>query len=403
MKIKNNKAKNKVIHLYFRNYKSFFWNKDNPNYYFGGWASLQAKGMSKYSSEIQQEVWRPELETNKIRHSYHNDVKGKIFPFNEILKKYSLNPYSLIKSLYNECNNNNTIINLHYIHSIASIIIIFLFQNHPIFVHHHGSIPFKDKNKNGFIKKLLNFMLEKIDRYLLKKVDYFSVISKTEKNYLKQITGNNNIILEQGRKFYKNWKPINKVTARKKLDLPLNKKIIMYVGFYYKLKGVDALLEAYKKLKNEDDLSLLMIGGKPDDELYPEVQKSDAIDCGRVPNDEMKYYYSAADLYVTGAFNNSWVKYGGISTAVIESIACNTPVVSAQLNHFPNNNFKKVGDLPLNKEELYKYIKEVLNNPNKYSPRKYSKKYYDFEVVLSRNNEIYNHLINQYYTKGKPS
>jgi len=389
----------KIIHLTFRGYENYFPNKDDPNFYLGGWATLQAKSAAKYSIDIKQEVWRPEYETDKIETSCIQNVKGRLFPYKKFGKKYHLNPLSLLRELKLECKKKHVVINLHYMHNISSLLILFLFKKYPIFIHHHGSIPFRYRNNKKGAKKIFNKLLIKIDEYLLKNVDYFSVISKTEKEYLESFVGTKNVILEQGRKYYADYKPIAKCEARKKLGLPLDKKIMIYVGYYYKLKGVDALLKTYSKLKKEYDIQLLMVGGNPDNELYDEVIKSGAFDFGIVENKNLALYYSASDVYVLYSDNDNLVKFGGFGTAPIEAMACNIPIVSTQLVHFPNEDWKRVGEIPKNQEDLFYCIKKVLENPNSYTPRKTSKIYYDLENIIKGNIQIYKDLIRQYYFK----
>jgi len=389
---------NKIIHWTYRSYKASFASKGDPYFYLGGWATLQAKGVARFIDEIKQEVWRPEYEVDKKETGYVDNIKGKLFPQGQFGRKYHLNPVSLLKELRRECKKNKVVINLHCMHDPGSQMIIFLCRKYPIVVHHHGSIPFRYRQLNkNILKKLLNRILIRIDEYLLKKVDYFSVISKIEKEYLLNFIDPEKIKLEQGRKYFKEWQPIEKKVARKKIGIDVHKKVIIYIGYYYELKGLDNLLAAFDELKKKYDTELILIGGRPTDPLYDQVISSGAIEYGRIPNTELIFYYSASDVYVFYSEDENLVKYGGLGTSPIEAMACDVPVVSSQLIHFPENEWNKVGEIPKNREDMITCIEKIFEKPENYSPRKTSKKYYDFEKILNSNISVYKNLIKKYY------
>ncbi len=389
--------RNKIIHLTFRGYKNYFPKPEEPEFYSGGWASTQAEASVKQYPELVHEVWRAEYEIDIEKIGYFNNVKGRLFPYGKILKKYKLYPWKLIRELKKELNNNNVVINLHTVHTLSSIIIIFIFRNYPIVIHHHGDTPYRYQNSKSSFKKLIKSLFIRLDEKVLKHVDYFSVISKREKEYLVNIIGSQNVVIEQGRKFYSYYKPIEKLTARKKLGLPLDKKIILYVGYYYRLKGVDAILETYKKLKNKYDVLLIFAGGGVNDELYGKVKDADAIDLGIIDNDSLIEYFSAADVYILFSENSNLVQYGGFGTAPIEAMACNCPIVSTQLYNFPNNDWKYIGEIPQNRSDIYNCVERIFENPYNYTPRIKSQPFYDFEIILKSNFEEYNKLLKKYY------
>ena len=60
----------------------------------------------------------------------------------------------------------------------------------------------------------------------------------------------------------------DKIEARKRLNISLDKKILLYVGRFVKHKGVQYSIAAYNKLKNQYDCDLYLIGGYKGDELY---------------------------------------------------------------------------------------------------------------------------------------
>ena len=94
--------------------------------------------------------------------------------------------------------------------------------------------------------------------------------------------------------------PISKEEARKKLGLPLNKKITLYTGsFYlYDWKGIDVLLSAAKLFSNE--YLFLLVGGNIEEikKVKDKYKSENILLIGRRPHRDMPYYLKAADVLV---------------------------------------------------------------------------------------------------------
>jgi len=100
---------------------------------------------------------------------------------------------------------------------------------------------------------------------------------------------------------------IDKTVSREHLGIPHDKKVFLFFGQIKKVKGVDVLLKAFADLVEKDKDAYLIIAGS--------VWKADFHECeefiaahdfdGRlktdiryIPDEEVKYYYSAADVCV---------------------------------------------------------------------------------------------------------
>lgn len=94
-----------------------------------------------------------------------------------------------------------------------------------------------------------------------------------------------------------------KAEARKALGLPEEAKIVLFFGLIRKYKGLDLLLEAFRDLKSDPGIKLVIAG-----EFYDDMkQYTDLIDKydikeqvilhGKfIANEDVKLYFSAADL-----------------------------------------------------------------------------------------------------------
>ena len=105
---------------------------------------------------------------------------------------------------------------------------------------------------------------------------------------------------------------VDKVQARKDLCLPQDKTILLFFGFIRDYKGLDLLMRAYAKtIKHQtSDIKhnnlLLVVAGEfyNNAQQYSELEKELGLE-GRIiwhtsfiPDDRVRYYFSAADLIV---------------------------------------------------------------------------------------------------------
>jgi len=134
--------------------------------------------------------------------------------------------------------------------------------------------------------------------------------------------------------------PINKSYARKILNLPENEKIILQLGRMVPRKGVDNVIRAVGEIKKKDhNLRLVIVGGEhedPNPSLSPELSRlqrlsvenkveSAVLFTGRKQRDVLKYYYAAADVFIT----TPWYEPFGITP--LEAMACGTPVIGSDV------------------------------------------------------------------------
>ncbi|MGG6241027.1 glycosyltransferase [Nodosilinea sp. AN01ver1] len=134
--------------------------------------------------------------------------------------------------------------------------------------------------------------------------------------------------------------PIPKRQARATLGLPAAERVVLQLGRMVPRKGVDTVLEAIALL-NRQRLStrLVVVGGEsavPDPQVTPEIGRLQAIAAdlgigdrvsfvGQRGREVLKYFYSAADVFVT----TPWYEPFGITP--LEAMACGTPVIGSNV------------------------------------------------------------------------
>lgn len=134
----------------------------------------------------------------------------------------------------------------------------------------------------------------------------------------------------------KEFEPIEKNYARSILGLSKNDKIILQLGRMVPRKGVDNVIQALSQTTTKG-VKLLVVGGEScvvENENSEEVKrlKKLAIKSGVLPAVEftgrknrnmLKYYYAAADIFIT----TPWYEPFGITP--LEAMACGTPVIGS--------------------------------------------------------------------------
>jgi D-inositol-3-phosphate glycosyltransferase len=129
------------------------------------------------------------------------------------------------------------------------------------------------------------------------------------------------------------FKPIDKTLARQSLGLKAD-KVILFVGRIDPLKGIDKLIKTMPLLKNQGSLKLVVAGGDENSrteleelkELASKMNIQEAVDFrGLVKQEQLPYFYSAADVCVAPSY------YESFGLVPLEALACGTPVVATDV------------------------------------------------------------------------
>ncbi len=126
------------------------------------------------------------------------------------------------------------------------------------------------------------------------------------------------------------FRPLDRTAVRRRLGIDPRSDVVLYVGRFAALKGIDRLIGALARLRQQfPELRLLVIGGdgaKAEstcalERLAAEHGVSDKVTfVGRVDQAELPPYYNAADLLALPSH------YESFGLVVLEALACGTPV-----------------------------------------------------------------------------
>ncbi len=137
--------------------------------------------------------------------------------------------------------------------------------------------------------------------------------------------------------------PIEMDEAKEFVGIPVEKRMMLYVGRIESLKGIDTLLLAIASLLDDgpltrDEMCLAIIGGEADvssEELSFEMTRLTTLSkelglegvvrfLGKRDQDTLPYYYSAAEVVVVPSH------YESFGLVALEAMACGTPVVASE-------------------------------------------------------------------------
>jgi D-inositol-3-phosphate glycosyltransferase len=185
---------------------------------------------------------------------------------------------------------------------------------------------------------------------------------------------------------------MDKAVARKIAGLPLKEHIILQLGRMVPRKGVDNVIRALGKLKGTNKpVRLVIVGGECEElieDTCPEYARlmniareynieASVTFAGRKNRDQLKFYYNAADVFIT----TPWYEPFGITP--LEAMACGTPVIGSNVGGIkysvaegetgllvpaedPEALAEKIAQLVNNEDELKRMSRNSIKRVNTY-------------------------------------
>lgn len=187
---------------------------------------------------------------------------------------------------------------------------------------HYITHGYFDKSSKKIVEYLTKFYCDKTASELIVPTNKTYKLFKEKYKYEKNIhiipTG-----IEVDRFFSENIQNKFVLEIRKKYNFTKKDTVIVFVGRLAEEKNVEFLLNAQKKLiKENSNLKLLIIGDGPDKEKFEKISEKlritdNVIFTGKVPWDEIQYYYHASDIFATASTSETQ------GLTVIEAMAAN--------------------------------------------------------------------------------
>ncbi|HEC91982.1 MAG TPA: glycosyltransferase family 4 protein [Candidatus Atribacteria bacterium] len=234
-------------------------------------------------------------------------------------------------------------------------------------------------------------------KYILNSADFIITISNKNLQFIRKLN------VETPTKVIPNgynsnlFYPFSKDLAKKKLNLSLNKKIILTVGNLVEVKGHKYLIQAMREiLKQRKDVMCIIVGSgelkKGLEKLVKDLNLQGHIKLvGGKSHKEVPLWMNACDVFVLPSLKESF----GI--VQIEAMACGKPIVATYNGGSEEIIKEKTGILvePRNPKQLKEALNKALDKEwNGQKIVEYSKKF-TWEEIVNLINGIYEELLNE--------
>ncbi|QNE38258.1 glycosyltransferase [Hymenobacter sp. NBH84] len=243
------------------------------------------------------------------------------------------NPYNYI--LYKSIEEENCVV-YDFVFSLKSVIKYILNVNYKVFhIHWPTYVLFGNNERKANIRMNILFLFIKyikmrgvkvvwtvhnleahegnfpdlqksLANFMYRQTDGFISLNKPGLYIIKEMSSNqaNQRYVHLAHPHYKEYynNTITKLQARKKLEIPEDKFVFLFLGQIRPYKNVTGLIEAYNKMDNTN--TLLLIAGKVHKDMIGvlndiEVNKNIVLYDSFIKDEELQTYFNCADLVVT--------------------------------------------------------------------------------------------------------
>lgn len=264
-----------------------------------------------------------------------NNIKIKrVKAWNFLEKKFGI-PYPIFSPqlffvLKNEIKNND-LIHVHgaiYLGSVFAAAFSKLYKKPLITTEHVGIVIYK----TVLFTKLQKLAFRSIGKFVLDSSNKVLVLNKIVKVYLLQITNTPIEFLFNGvnTDLFKPASPKKKLELRKKYGLPMNKKLVLFVGRFVQKKGIDILIQS-----KSNDFDLILVGKGILPENAESVKGLHVFNS--LPQEKLAEIYQLADLFVLPSRNE------GFPLSLQEAMASGLSILTTRENFNSNLDMNKFG------------------------------------------------------------
>jgi glycosyltransferase involved in cell wall biosynthesis len=287
-----------------------------------------------------------------------------------------------IKLLYKPLKYDLDVVNAHS--GTLSLIAAFLYSSlkkKPLVFSHHGD---PVENYGSLLRRLCMLLwCRAVFKKILNCTDLIIALSEQiveSSRFLKDFSQKAIVIPNGIDPTYANIR-LTKDEARRMIGVPINAKIILFVGSLTKLKGYHILLEAMKDVVTKvPDAIAIFVGPYMERREATNWQKSMdhyVIFRGPLPHKELRLYYKAADVFVLPSFSE------GFPNTLLEAASFGLPLIVSDLEQLKaividgfNGLIAKKGDPKSFAEKIIRVLcNDELKNTMGNNSRNFSKRY----------------------------
>ncbi|MCH7973815.1 MAG: glycosyltransferase [Bacteroidetes bacterium] len=180
-------------------------------------------------------------------------------------------------------------------------------------------------------RKILQFLLKIIERLFITHVDLIITTGELDSEFIEKEYGlTKTIVIRNLPKYYKPLKPINFCQL---LNIPTEKKILLYQGVVLHGRGLKYIFEALTELKN---YVLIILGAGEELTYYKSLSKKLVIEnkiyfLGKIKQNELLKYTAGADIGLSLIENLSLSYYYALPNKLFEYVMAEIPVLVSNL------------------------------------------------------------------------
>ncbi len=259
----------------------------------------------------------------------------------------------------------------------------------PVIITAHGS-DIHSFPKHFFLKHMVVFTLKRATQIV-------AVSQSLKDSMLKMINLRREIFVIRNGANHEVFFPTDKTIARKQLNLPHDKKIILFIGNLLPIKGIDLLLHAFANISKKDSTKLIIIGkGESACELK-DLTSELHIDThvsfiGIKKHNEIPLWLNACDVFCLPSRNE------GFPTVIVEALACGRPVIATRVDGIPEavtNDTLGILVEPNNTEELAAALNKALEKEWDYQAIAEYGKRFSWDTIAEEYTELYKNVISK--------
>lgn len=263
---------------------------------------------------------------------YYGTKKGKNVAYVEVSKIWKVSGYANLKFSLSNLRKIKTAIqeaDLVFIQGPAMISYLSIYyarkyNKKTFFYTHTISWELFEKFFPGILKKLFYSIIKKISIALYNRCNEILVPYHELKELLEREGVRSEITIARlGVDIDLFNLSSDKKSSKKEMGLDPQKKIIGYVGRISKEKNIQLLLEAFQKLEDQENLTLLLVGDGPEKQTRKLKELKNCKVTGFVHN--VQDYLKAMDIFIMPSLTET------TSLATLEAMSSGLPVIVTQV------------------------------------------------------------------------
>ena len=354
-----------------------------------------AKSLNMRNHQVTVFYISEEKQMKKFKHKYGHEIiriPAKKIPFLHEPIVYSPNLINLIEKDFDICHLVSGYYVMYKVPDMFDYIVKKLKNKIPIIArwaggNHKWLLPIRKNIKKNRLKKCDKIICAGQEEMLVLKNVFKISDSKIE--YM---------INPQDLQLFKKR---TKIDACKKLGMNNSEKYFLYVGRLTTNKGIENLLEIFKKIESiYPEYKLIFIGDGPLKNKIEKFKNENELNekiilKGRLSHDKIAYFYNVSSILFHIGIS------GGLPNAILEGIASKIPIIATKNNaniDFINEELGTgISINPNDSNELEKAIKKILDNPGNYNQKIPDKiKESSFEKFAEKMEEIFEECLKSY-------